>query len=57
MTGKKVKPTGNSIVRAVKASGQSCNMLSIYDMNLVPKCPIYLPNTDRVLRTVLVEEQ
>ena len=26
---KECKPLGNSIVRAVKASGQSCNILSI----------------------------
>ena len=28
---KELKPLVNSIVRAVKASGQSCNILSIYD--------------------------
>ena len=37
---KKQKPLENSIVRAVKASGQYCNMLSIYD-EMVLKCLIY----------------
>ena len=37
---KKQKPLKNSIVRAVKASGQYCNMLSIYD-EMVLKCLIY----------------
>ena len=37
---KKKKPLGNSIVRAVKASGQYCNILSIYD-EMVLKCLIY----------------
>ena len=30
MRRKKEKPLGNSIVRTIKASGQSCNILSIY---------------------------
>ena len=37
---KKKKPLRNSIVRAVKASGQYCNILSIFD-EMVLKCLIY----------------
>ena len=40
---KRVKATWNSFVRAVKASGQSGNILSIYD-EMVLKWLIYLYN-------------
>ena len=43
---KKWKPLGNSIVWAVKASGQYCNMLSIY-AEIVLECLIYLFNNQK----------
>ena len=54
MRRRKVKATWRSIVRAVQAGGQSCNILPICD-KMVLKC-LFTYLIEVLFRTVLVEE-